>query len=196
MRTKEGNKEKAIIDAAISVFAGVGYFDAKIHRIADKADVATGTVYLYFGNKEKILLKIFDSVWSELFTIMERNYKRHDINSVEKFNGAIDAIFDYFTSNPSLALVFVNEQNHIASKSHHFTSYYEKTLAIIDSVFEEGVKTGLFNENVTTPIFSSFFFGGMRFLLHQWAYHKNKFALSDIRQNAKLIMLHGVAKTR
>jgi len=57
MRTKEGNKEQAIVTAAINVFASVGYFDAKIHRIADNADIATGTVYLYFSNKEKILLK-------------------------------------------------------------------------------------------------------------------------------------------
>ena len=194
MRTKEGDKEKDILKAAITVFASVGYFEAKIHRIADAADVATGTVYLYFSNKEKILLKIFDSVWSELFTIMEHIYKRKDITSIEKFNSAIDAIFDYFISNPSLAVVFVNEQNHLAAKSHDFTTYYSKTLSIIERVFEEGVKTGLFNENVNIPVFSSFFFGGMRFLLSQWARDKNKYPLAEIRQNAKMIMLHGVAK--
>jgi len=110
---------------------------------------------------------------------MDRIYKRNDMDSIEKFNCSIDAIFDYFASNAALAVVFVNEQNHIAAKNRHFTNYYAKTLAIIDRVFEEGVKNALFNENVTIPVFSSFFFGGIRFLLHQWAHDKiNMFSMT------------------
>jgi TetR/AcrR family fatty acid metabolism transcriptional regulator len=193
MRTKEGDKENDILNGAIKVFAEQGFFSAKIHKIAETADVAAGTVYLYFNNKEEILLKIFDQVWGQWFEIMEKIYKRSDIDSIEKFNSAIDAIFDYFTSNPSLALVFVNEQNRLAANNQYFTKYYDKTIAIIEKVFIDGVKSNIFNENVNVRVFSTFFFGGMRYLLHQWAQDQSRVMLSEIRHNAKLIMLHGVA---
>ena len=46
MRVKEGNKEKDIIEAAISIFAKDGYRNAKISKISDAAKVATGSVYI------------------------------------------------------------------------------------------------------------------------------------------------------
>ena len=67
MRLKEGHKEKDIIDAAIKVFAEFGYHNAKISTIAKKANVATGSVYVYYKNKEDILFNIFDKLWQELF---------------------------------------------------------------------------------------------------------------------------------
>ncbi len=66
MRTREGNKERAILEAAIAVFADHGYHGARVSAIARRAGVATGSVYLYFPNKEAILLRIFDDLWSWL----------------------------------------------------------------------------------------------------------------------------------
>jgi TetR/AcrR family fatty acid metabolism transcriptional regulator len=195
MRTREGNKEQAIFDAAIRVFAGQGYFNATISHIAAAAGLATGTVYLYFGNKEGILLKIFDRVWGELFAIIERIHGRSDLNSREKFETIIDALFDYFTSNPALALVFVNEQQHLVRKdAAHFTRYYDKTMLLSETLIGDGVRNGIFNAFIDAPVFSAFFFGGLRHLLHQWAENREGFSLGEIRQTMKLVVFHGIGQ--
>ena len=49
----------------MQVFARKGYFAARVSEIARKAGVADGTIYLYFRNKEDILVSLFDEVMAE-----------------------------------------------------------------------------------------------------------------------------------
>lgn len=49
-------KHKAILDHALQVFAKEGYRNTDVGVIADLAGVGKGTVYRYFGNKEKLFL--------------------------------------------------------------------------------------------------------------------------------------------
>ena len=55
-------KHDKILRAAIDVFAGKGYFAARMTDVAKAAEVADGTLYLYFEGKEHLLLRIFDDV--------------------------------------------------------------------------------------------------------------------------------------
>src|SRR5207253_8263716 len=59
-RNSVTDKRAAILRAATRVFARNGYFNSKVADIARAADVADGTVYLYFKSKEEILHSIFD----------------------------------------------------------------------------------------------------------------------------------------
>ncbi|MFD6207981.1 helix-turn-helix domain-containing protein, partial [Peribacillus sp. NPDC060253] len=49
-------KYNQIIDAAVIVIAQHGYYQAQVSKIAKQAGVADGTIYLYFKNKEDILI--------------------------------------------------------------------------------------------------------------------------------------------
>lgn len=52
-------KYKQIIDAAVVVIAENGYHNAQVSKIAKQAGVADGTIYLYFKNKEDVLISLF-----------------------------------------------------------------------------------------------------------------------------------------
>ena len=52
-------KYKQIVDAAVIVIAENGYHQAQVSKIAKEAGVADGTIYLYFKNKEDILISVF-----------------------------------------------------------------------------------------------------------------------------------------
>ena len=54
-------KSATILRGAIEVFARVGYFNAKVTEVAHAAGVADGTVYLYFKNKDDLLVSIFNT---------------------------------------------------------------------------------------------------------------------------------------
>lgn len=60
MAKKTGEKYQAIIDAAVRVIARQGYHNAQVSRIAKEAKVADGTIYLYFENKDDILISLFN----------------------------------------------------------------------------------------------------------------------------------------
>ena len=59
---KSNDKFSAILRGAIQVFARSGYFNAKVAEVARAAGVADGTVYLYFKNKDDLLVSIFNTM--------------------------------------------------------------------------------------------------------------------------------------
>ncbi len=65
MATGTGKRAR-ITNAAIAVFADKGFHQARVSDIARKAGVADGTIYLYFKNKEDVLLSIFEEKMDEL----------------------------------------------------------------------------------------------------------------------------------
>src|SRR5438128_2705533 len=65
-RTASGSKYETILRAAIKVFARRGFFNSTVADIARQAGVADGTVYLYFKNKDDILVSIFNHIMDEV----------------------------------------------------------------------------------------------------------------------------------
>ena len=59
-RRRSDDKRRRILQAAVEVFARKGYFAARVSDIARRAEVADGTIYLYFRGKEDILVCLFD----------------------------------------------------------------------------------------------------------------------------------------
>ena len=59
-------REEAILEAAASLFSESGVDGARMAAIAKKADVAEGTVYLYYKNKHELLEAVVDRFWREL----------------------------------------------------------------------------------------------------------------------------------
>ena len=195
MRVKEGNKEKDIIEAAIKVFAKYGYHNSKISKIAETANVATGSVYVYYKNKEDILLKIFSELWSRLYSELDIIASNSSISSIEKLDAMIDLIFDVFAEKPDLAMVFVNEQNHLErSNKKEFTNYYDKFLDKGEVIVRKGISDGLISENIDITIFRNFVFGAIRHLVHCWVRDPQIFTINKTRMNVKLFIKHGIVK--
>jgi TetR/AcrR family transcriptional regulator, fatty acid metabolism regulator protein len=193
MRIKEGNKEEDILRAAIEVFAETGYHNAKMSKIAEIAEVATGSLYVYYKNKEQILLKIFDVVWEKLYNNLLVLVNRDDLNPIEKFDSMIDMIFDAFTESPAIAIVIANEQHHLQfRRSDEFTKYFEKFLNLGEKILNDGIKNKSFNPNVDVKIFRHFFLGGFRELITNWAENNDEFKLNRIRQNIKFLAKNGI----
>jgi hypothetical protein len=107
-----------------------------------------------------------------------------------KFNAMIDGVFDYFMVNPALTIVFVNEQNRLAKRTKDFTEYREKTMTLIENLTSQGIREGRLNPALNPAIFGAFFFGGLRFLLHQGAVAPKQYPLDVIRENIKKIIVH------
>jgi TetR/AcrR family transcriptional regulator, fatty acid metabolism regulator protein len=55
-----GDKRTRILKAAVKVFARKGFHETKVAEIARSAGVADGTIYLYFKNKEDLLISVFE----------------------------------------------------------------------------------------------------------------------------------------
>src|SRR5262244_3038248 len=61
--SEASDKYKRILDAAIEVIAEKGFFHSRVSEIANRAGVADGTIYLYFKNKDELLMAAIDSAF-------------------------------------------------------------------------------------------------------------------------------------
>jgi TetR/AcrR family fatty acid metabolism transcriptional regulator len=59
-------KRDRILHAAIKIFSQKGFFNSKVSDIAQLAGVADGTIYLYFKNKDDLLISLFEEKMAEV----------------------------------------------------------------------------------------------------------------------------------
>src|SRR3970040_2896993 len=59
-------KSDRILRAAIKIFSQKGFFNSKVSDIAQAAGVADGTIYLYFKNKDDLLISLFEEKMAEV----------------------------------------------------------------------------------------------------------------------------------
>lgn len=193
MRTKEGNKEKDILEAAIKVFAKYGYNDAKISKIAEVAGVASGSFYLYYKSKDDILLCIFKQIWDQLSNELEILTNNTNISPIEKIDGLIDLVFDMFAHNASIGIIFVTEHNN-PKLVGELRAYNERFMDLGQKVLQSGVTQTLFTEQLDYRVIRSLIFGGIRHLIHLWALNPEEMPLDIIRQNVKSLIKFGIIK--
>lgn len=62
--SREAERRRTILRAAVEVFARKGYHGCRIADVAREAGVAYGLVYHYFKNKEELLESVFQIGWS------------------------------------------------------------------------------------------------------------------------------------
>lgn len=193
MRIREGNKEQDILEAAIQIFAKYGFHQSKMTQISEQANVATGSIYLYFPNKKEILLRIFEILWNSFFESFDSVTSNDKLSPAEKLDAMVDLLFDRFIENPPLAIVFVNEQNHLLfDDKNPFTENYQRFLDRGVELVSQGIERKDFWAEVDLTIFKYFIFGAVRNLLHLWAQNPEKYNLHTIRQNVKYLMKHGL----
>ncbi|MBN1638909.1 MAG: TetR/AcrR family transcriptional regulator [Ignavibacteriales bacterium] len=193
MRHKEGNKGKDIIEAAITCFAKKGYHHTKIIDIAVLANVAVGSVYVYYKDKEDILLKIFKNLWDSIYFKISELSKNSNLSPEKMIAAMIDDLFDAFIENPNIAIVFVNEQPQIAKISRTFyNKLYERYLDIGEEFIKKGIEKKIFSQEFNIKTFRIFIFGAIRHLIHHWAESNGKVSLSKIKEDVKYLVKNGI----
>ena len=100
-REKE-QRYQTILQTAERLFCENGYSNTKIQDIAQAAEVAVGTVYFYFRNKEDLLLQLLDATAFNVRNILGEAF-RSGKTPVERFENAGRALFREFLGPPSLS---------------------------------------------------------------------------------------------
>lgn len=59
-RNLEADKQNRILDTAIDEFAAHGFREASLNRVVQRLGIAKGSIFQYFGTKEKLFGVIFD----------------------------------------------------------------------------------------------------------------------------------------
>jgi len=98
--TKQANRA-AILEAAREVFAGLGYGAASVRDIVRGTELATGTFYNYFPDKEAVFRVLLEESAAEARAVARA--ARRAAGSPEEFiAGAYRAYFAFLAADPQL----------------------------------------------------------------------------------------------
>ena len=97
-RTKAANRE-AILVAARRVFSDLGYGAASVRDVVRETDLATGTFYNYFPDKESVLRALVDEITVEARARVRT--ARMAATTLEGFvSGGFRAYFEFLAEDP------------------------------------------------------------------------------------------------
>src|SRR5690606_13319627 len=101
---KDRPKYRQIIDAAVVVIAENGYHASQVSKIAKQANVADGTIYLYFKNKEDILISVFKEKMGHFIEKIDQAINKQKTVS-DKLLTLIKMHYKQLSESPHLAIV-------------------------------------------------------------------------------------------
>lgn len=74
MRVKDEIKQEAIIKATVALVNEIGFASSSVSKIAKRANVSPATIYIYFENKEDLLVSTYIKIKSCLADALMGNF--------------------------------------------------------------------------------------------------------------------------
>lgn len=193
-KEKANGKYEAILRAAIKVFARRGFFNSKVADVAKEAGVADGTVYLYFKNKDDILVSIFNHVTEQALT-HARNVLAELQDPAEKLKRIVEGHLDMYARDRDLAIVFQVELRASTKFMEQFSATkVTEYLDLIGGVIGEGQKQGLFRKDLNTRIVAKILFGALDEMVTNWVLTHKRYSLISTAEPVIDVFLNGVSR--
>lgn len=161
------DKYESILLAAIRVFARSGFFSAKVADVAREAGVADGTVYLYFKNKEDLLVSIFNYTLDEAIALA-RVETEGLADPAEKIEKLAKLYLRLMGSDRNLAVVFQVELKQLKFMEHFSTTKLTQFLDFISDAIREGQASGLLRAEVDPKIAARVLYGALEETVTHW----------------------------
>ena len=192
-RNSIGDKRAMILRAATRVFARNGYFNSKVADIARAAEVADGTVYLYFKSKEEILHSIFDQNMAEAIAAGGQLIENLD-DPREKLRRIAKLHLERLGADRDLAVVFQVELRGSTKFMEEFSAAgFAEYLALLRRTFEEGQRAGVFRKELNATVAAKILFGALDEMATNWIISKRNYKLEPMADVVMDVFLNGVS---
>jgi len=165
---RKRDKRRQILEAAVGVFAKQGFHKSRVSDVARAAEVADGTIYLYFKSKDIILISIFEETMADMIERVEEAIGPHadPLDQLREF-----ALFHMrnVEEHRDVAKVLQVELRLCST----FMKEYKPTrlqqyMDIIGRLIVEGKAAGIIRADVNPIIARRAFFGALDEIAMQW----------------------------
>jgi len=99
MKRKKEERRNEILDIAEKIIAEKGVQGMTMKEVANEADVATGTLYLYFKNKNSLCAAVNARISRQMRFMVEERSASYS-NACKKIKATITAVFDFRSEYP------------------------------------------------------------------------------------------------
>lgn len=177
--SKKDLRRQQIVQAAAEVFGNSNFQNAVISEIAQKANVAEGTLYQYFKNKEDLFFSIPAQKTEEFCDEFNLHLQGiHDAFS--KVRKLVWYYLYFFKTNPAYARSLMLEMR--VSKGFIKSETYGRIKAFTDKVLEiikEGQEEGRIRKDVGVHAIRELILGVLEHRVTRWLLKEEKYDLVE-----------------
>jgi AcrR family transcriptional regulator len=137
-------KGQRLIEESIREFAEHGYAGASTNRIVARVGIAKGSLFHYFGTKNRLYLALLDTAAEEIKNAVGAAAEQLPLDPVKRILLLARAEFSFYTAQPDLYLLFRRAVSDPDTAEMVRDRYKEEGMAI----FEESLGGADFAENI------------------------------------------------
>jgi AcrR family transcriptional regulator len=138
-----------ILRAAREVIADLGLGEASMERIAQGAGISKGTIYLYFQNKEQLLVRAVQQAFEELMARLEGAIASA-ASALERLRALARASLDHAALNRGFFRALMEPRGlgpeSVSELARRFAAQNEQYVAFVSGVIDEGARKGEFRD--------------------------------------------------
>lgn len=163
------DKRERILRAAVKVFAKKGFYATRVSEIASAAGVADGTIYLYFENKDDVLISIFTDRITRL-NVALREALAGETTFEARLRRLIELQLGLLEGQRELAeVVTVNLRQSSKLLKQYAAPLFTEYLDVIAGVIKEGQAARVVRADLNPRVAARAIWGALDALALTWA---------------------------
>jgi TetR/AcrR family transcriptional regulator, fatty acid metabolism regulator protein len=164
------DRRRAILDAAVRVFARQGFHACRVSDIADEAGVAYGLLYHYFPSKEEVLNTLFLERWGVMLEMI-REVDAEQIPVREKLAAIASFIVESYRHDPDLMKVIIVEVTRAANSfGQTHLGQIREAYRLIGLIVTKAQQEGMFKAEIDAEFAAMTFYGAIEQVLTGWIF--------------------------
>ncbi|MBU1209058.1 MAG: TetR/AcrR family transcriptional regulator [Pseudomonadota bacterium] len=190
---KDENKHQKILKAAVKVFAEKGFYNSRVSEIAKEANVADGTIYLYFKNKDDILISLFEEEFGQIVenTRKELEKEKDPLQKIRRF--AVMHLSIVAKQQQLGEVLGVEVRQSSKFMKEYINKPFIEYLNLIRSIVIEGQERGFIRKDLTPGIMKRALFGALDEMARYWVLStKKKHSIDEAALQISDVFIRGV----
>ena len=193
-RIEKNHKYHQILEAAVKVFARQGFHQSTVAQIAKEAGVADGTIYLYFKNKDDILVQFFSFRAKQVFESFREEVDRAQ-NSLDKLRNLIHRHLAEFQRDRDGAIVYqveTHQNSRLAEAQIKEMSQMYRD--IISEIVEQGQQEGAIRKDLYVGLVKRFIIGAVDEVINTWLHSDGEYDLVSMAGPLVDLFVRGIGE--
>ncbi|MGD9173349.1 MAG: TetR/AcrR family transcriptional regulator, partial [Desulfobacterales bacterium] len=181
-----------ILEAAVKVFARQGFHQSTVAQIAKEAGVADGTIYLYFKNKDDILVQFFRFRTKQVFESFRDAVDGAEA-STDKLRYLVRRHLDEFQRDKDGAVVYqveTHQNSRLAEAQIREMSKMYRDL--ISEIIEQGQQEGAIRKDLYVGLVKRFIIGAVDEVINTWLHAEEDYDLVSMADPLVELFIKGI----
>jgi len=190
------NREQAVVQAAVDLFATRGYEKTSMGDIAASLGITKGSLYYYTPSKRNLLAKALFGLTIELISGLNKVYKSQE-SPPAKLRKTFRHHVEFFFKHYPTACVFLEERLTALSSGQRKKVVHERDQyeGLWRKVITEGIEQGYFRSDLDVAMTARGMLGMCNWMI-KWYKPKGQWSPYQVADVFANIALQGITSTR